>query len=372
MYFCNNNALCIPVRGAGGINYNADMEFTAQQIAAFLGGCVEGDVNASVSTFSNIDAAKKGALTFFYAKEYEDFVYETDASIVLVPEDFKPAREVRATLVKVKDPREAVARLLNLYEQSKPKRKGVSERAFVSGTAKLGKDVYVGPLAYVGDGVVVGDGTQIYPNATIEERTVIGGNCLIYPNVSVYHDCKIGSNVILHSGCVIGADGFGFAPTPGGYEKIPQIGNVEIGDNVEIGANTCVDRSMMGTTKVGDGVKLDNLVQIAHNDEIGANTVMSAQVGVAGSTKIGEWCMFGGQVGITGHAKIAARTHSGAQAGIAGPILKEGQTVLGSPAIDARRFAKAAAVFRNLPEMYRQVNEMKREMDRQKEKNIEK
>ena len=348
------------------------MEFTAQQIAAFLGGSVEGDVNASVSTFSNIDSAKKGALTFFYAKEYEDFVYKTDASIVLVPEDFKPAQKVKAALVKVKDPREAVARLLNLYEQSKPRRKGVSERAFVSETAKLGKDVYVGPLAYVGDGVVVGDGTRIYPNATIEERTVIGDNCLIYPNVSVYHDCKIGSNVILHSGCVIGADGFGFAPTPDGYEKIPQIGNVEIGDNVEIGANTCVDRSMMGTTRVGDGVKLDNLVQIAHNDVIGANTVMSAQVGVAGSTKIGEWCMFGGQVGITGHAKIAARTHSGAQAGIAGPILKEGQTVLGSPAIDARRFAKAAAVFRNLPEMYRQVNEMKRELDRQKEKNIEK
>ena len=372
LYFCNNNAPCIPARGAGIPNYNADMEFTAQQIAAFLGGSVEGDVNASVSTFSNIDSAKKGALTFFYAKEYEDFVYKTDASIVLVPEDFKPAQKVKAALVKVKDPREAVARLLNLYEQSKPRRKGVSERAFVSETAKLGKDVYVGPLAYVGDGVVVGDGTRIYPNATIEERTVIGDNCLIYPNVSVYHDCKIGSNVILHSGCVIGADGFGFAPTPDGYEKIPQIGNVEIGDNVEIGANTCVDRSMMGTTKVGDGVKLDNLVQIAHNDVIGANTVMSAQVGVAGSTKIGEWCMFGGQVGITGHAKIAARTHSGAQAGIAGPILKEGQTVLGSPAIDARRFAKAAAVFRNLPEMYRLVNEMKRELDKQKEKKIEK
>ena len=349
-----------------------EMEFTAGQIAAFLGGSIVGNENASVNTFSNIDSAKNGALTFFYAKEYENYVYETDASIVLVPEDFEPAREVKATLIKVKDPRESVARLLNLYEQSKPKRKGVSERAYVSETAKLGKDVYVGPLAYVGDGVVVGDGTQIYPNATIEEHSVIGSNCIIYPNVSVYHHCKIGSGVILHSGCVIGADGFGFAPTPDGYEKIPQIGNVEIGDNVEIGANTCVDRSMMGTTKIGNGVKLDNLVQIAHNDEIGANTVMSAQVGVAGSTKIGEWCMFGGQVGITGHAKIASRTHSGAQAGIAGPILKEGQTVLGSPAIDARRFAKAAAVFRNLPEMFRQVNEMKREMDKQKNEHKEK
>ncbi len=348
-----------------------EMEFTAKQIAAFLGGSVEGNPDAIVSTFANIDAAKNGALTFFYAKEYESFVYITEASIILVPEDFKPSASVQATLVRVKDPREAVARLLNLYEQSKPRRSGISDRAFVSGSAKIGKDVYIGPLAYVGDNVCIGDGTCIYPNATIEERTVIGPGCTIYPNVSVYHDCRIGANVILHSGCVIGADGFGFAPTPAGYEKIPQIGNVEIGDNVEIGANTCVDRSMMGTTRIGNGVKLDNLVQIAHNDEIGDHTVMSAQVGVAGTTKIGEWCVFGGQVGITGHASIASRTRSGAQAGIAGPILKEGQTVLGSPAIDARRFARAAAVFRNLPEMYRQVNEMQRKLNSDNNENKE-
>lgn len=354
-----------------GKSYNR-MEFTAQQIAAYLGGKVEGNDNAAVSTFSNIETAQSGALTFFYAKEFEKFVYETDASIVLVPEDFKPAQTPKATLVRVKDPREAVARLLNLYEQSKPKRKGVSDRAYVSETAKIGKDVYIAPLAYIGEGVTVGDGTQIYANVTVEEGSAIGEGCIIYPNVSIYHGCKIGANVILHSGCVIGADGFGFAPTPEGYEKIPQIGNVEIGDNVEIGANTCVDRSMMGTTRIGKGVKLDNLVQIAHNDEIGANTVMSAQVGVAGSTKIGEWCMFGGQVGITGHAKIASHTHSGAQAGIAGTILKEGQTVLGSPAIDARRFAKAAAVFRNLPEMYKQVNALQKQMDNLNNDNKEK
>lgn len=354
-----------------GKSYNR-MEFTAQQIAAYLGGKVEGNENAAVSTFSNIETAQSGVLTFFYAKEFENFVYETDASIVLVPEDFKPAQTPKATLVRVKDPREAVARLLNLYEQSKPKRKGVSDRAYVSETAKIGKDVYIAPLAYIGDGVTVGDGTQIYANVTVEEGSTIGEGCIIYPNVSIYHGCKIGANVILHSGCVIGADGFGFAPTPDGYEKIPQIGNVEIGDNVEIGANTCVDRSMMGTTKIGNGVKLDNLVQIAHNDIIGANTVMSAQVGVAGSTKIGEWCMFGGQVGITGHAKIASHTHSGAQAGIAGTILKEGQTVLGSPAIDARRFAKASAVFRNLPEIYKQVNDLQKQMDKLNNDNKEK
>lgn len=348
------------------------MEFTARQIAAYLGGSVEGNPDAKVSSFSNIDSAKSGDLTFYYASEYESYVYTTDASIVLAPADFKPARAVKATLVHVADPRESVARLLNLYEQSKPKRKGVSDRAFVSESARIGKDVYIGPLAYVGDGAVIGDGTQIYPNATIEERVTVGADCIIYPGVSVYHDCKIGSNVILHSGCVIGADGFGFAPTPEGYEKIPQIGNVEIGDNVEIGANSCVDRSMMGTTKVAAGVKLDNLVQIAHNVSVGENTVMSAQVGVAGSTSIGEWCMFGGQVGIAGHVRIASRTHCGAQAGIPGPVLKEGRTIIGSPAIDARKFARSAAVFNNLPEMFRQLNALQKEVDRLKDENKDK
>lgn len=348
------------------------MEFTARQIAAYLGGSVEGNPDAKVSSFSNIDSAKSGDLTFYYASEYESYVYTTDASIVLAPADFKPARAVKATLVHVADPRESVARLLNLYEQSKPKRKGVSDRAFVSESARIGKDVYIGPLAYVGDGAVIGDGTQIYPNATIEERVTVGTDCIIYPGVSVYHDCKIGSSVILHSGCVIGADGFGFAPTPEGYEKIPQIGNVEIGDNVEIGANSCVDRSMMGTTKVAAGVKLDNLVQIAHNVSVGENTVMSAQVGVAGSTSIGEWCMFGGQVGIAGHVRIASRTHCGAQAGIPGPVLKEGRTIIGSPAIDARKFARSAAVFNNLPEMFRQLNALQKEVDRLKDENKDK
>lgn len=343
------------------------MEFTAQQIAAYLGGTIKGNPDARVSSFANIDAAKSGDLTFLYAREYEHCLYETEASIVLVPSDFVPNQKVKATMVCVANPREAVARLLNLYEQSKPKRKGVSPMAFVSSTAKLGKDVYVGPLAYVGDGVTVGDGTQIYPNVTIEEHCSVGDNSILYPGVSIYHDCKVGNNVILHSGCVIGADGFGFVPTPDGYEKIPQIGNVVIEDNVEIGANTCVDRSMMGTTRVEHGVKLDNLVQVAHNDEIGAHTVMSAQVGVAGSTKIGEWCMFGGQVGVAGHAKIAARTHSGAQAGIAGSVIKEGRTIIGSPAIDARKFARAQAVFRNLPDMFSRLNELEREVAKMKQ-----
>jgi UDP-3-O-[3-hydroxymyristoyl] glucosamine N-acyltransferase len=191
----------------------------------------------------------------------------------------------------------------------------------------------------------------------------VGSDCILYPNVSVYHDCKIGNRVILHSGCVVGADGFGFAPSEEGYEKIPQIGIVTIEDDVEIGANTCIDRSTMGSTYVRKGTKLDNLVQIAHNVDVGSNTVMSAQVGVAGSTKIGEWCMFGGQVGITGHATIANRTMTGAQAGIAGSVRKEGQTLQGSPAIDAKNFMRSSAVFKNLPDMYREMNAMKKELE---------
>lgn len=339
------------------------MEFTAEQIAGYLGGEIDGNAGERVSTFSKIEEGKPGSLTFLYSSHYEHYLYETKASIVLVPSDFKPSQPVSATLIRLADPREAVARLLNLYEQSKPRRTGISKQAYVAESATVGKDCYIGPFAYIGDNVVIGDNTQIYPNSTIEEGAKIGNNTIVYPNVSVYHHCVIGSNVILHSGCVIGADGFGFAPTANGYEKIPQIGIVTIEDNVEIGANTCVDRSTMGSTYVRQGVKLDNLVQIAHNDDIGANTVMSAQVGVAGSTKIGEWCMFGGQVGIAGHAEIGDRTYSGAQAGIAGSIRKGNITVQGSPAIDAKRFARASAVFKNLPEIFRQINEMQRTLD---------
>lgn len=336
------------------------MEFTAKQIAEYLGGEIEGDENARVSGFAKIEEGREGTLTFLYTEQYEHFLYETAATIVLVPAAFSPTRPIKATLIRLADPREAVARLLTLYEQSKPRRKGISPRAFVAESAKIGDDCYVGPLAYIGENVEIGSGTQIYPNATIEEGVKIGSDTIVYPNVSIYHHCIIGSNVILHSGCVIGADGFGFAPTQNGYEKIPQIGIVTVEDNVEIGANTCVDRSTMGSTYIRRGVKLDNLVQIAHNDDIGANTVMSAQVGVAGSTRIGEWCMFGGQVGVAGHAEIGSRTLCGAQAGVAGSVRKGNVTIQGSPAIDAKRFARASAVFKNLPEIFRQINDMQR------------
>lgn len=337
------------------------MEFNAEQIAAYLQGQVEGDPKAVVTTFAKIEEGVPGAITFLSDIHYEHYLYDTKASVVLVNKDFQPSSPVTATLIRVEDARACVARLLTLYQQamSQP-RVGIHPQACVAETAQVGKNVYVGPHAYVGENVVIGDGSQLYAGVVVEERATVGENCILYPNVSVYHDCHVGNRVILHSGCCIGSDGFGFAPVDGGYEKIPQIGNAIIEDDVEIGANSCVDRAVMGSTYVRKGVKLDNLVQIAHNCDIGENTVMSAQVGVAGSTKIGQWCMFGGQVGIAGHIEIADRTRSGAQAGIAGKVRKSDQVIIGSPAMDARQFARCSAVFKNLPELRKDVNDLKR------------
>ena len=344
------------------------MEFTAKQIADYLQGEVEGDAEAKVSTFSKIEEGKEGTLSFLANEHYAHYIYDTLSSIVLVNRTFTPEKPIKTTLIRVDNAYEAIARLLSLYEQSKPKRKGIHPQACISETATVGKDCYVGPFAYIGENAIVGDGSQIYSHVVIEERAKVGRDCLIYPNVSIYHDCKVGDRVVLHSGCVIGADGFGFAPAADGYEKIPQIGIVTIEDDVEIGANACVDRSTMGSTYVRCGVKLDNLVQVAHNCEVGENTVMSAQVGVAGSTKIGKWCMFGGQVGIAGHSVIGDKVYSGAQAGIAGSIPKGNVTVQGSPAIKAKNFARSSVVFKYLPEMYSEFNKMKQEIAELKEK----
>lgn len=339
------------------------MEFTAKQIADYLHGSIEGNENATVHTFAKIEEATEGSLTFLANPAYEHFIYTTKASIVLTNKDFTPKETVHATLVKVENAYESIASLLTLYEQSKPKKKGISSLASIASTATIGKDCYIEPFVVIGDNAIIGDNTTIMAHTTIGDSAKVGSDCLLYPNVTVYHNCVIGNRAILHAGVVIGADGFGFAPTPEGYEKIPQIGIVTIEDDVEIGANTCVDRSTMGTTLIKKGVKLDNMVQIAHNVVVGENTVMSAQVGVAGSTKIGQWCMFGGQVGIAGHASVADHTQSGAQAGIAGNIIKPGRTVIGSPAIDARKFAKSNAVFRNLPEMRNDVEKLKLEIE---------
>lgn len=339
------------------------MKFTAKQIADLLQGEVIGNPDAAVQTFAKIEEGMEGAISFLANPRYEHYIYETRSTIVLVNRDFVPSAPVRPTLIRVDNAYEAVARLLKFYEQAVARRTGVHPLACVACTATIGEDCYVGPFAYVGEQAVVGRGTQIYAHAVVEERARVGEDCILYPGVSVYHDCVLGNRVILHSGCVIGADGFGFAPAADGYEKIPQIGIVTIEDDVEIGANTCVDRSTMGSTYVRRGVKLDNLVQVAHNCEVGAHTVMSAQVGVAGSTKIGEWCMFGGQVGIAGHAVIGDRTMSGAQAGIAGSIRKGHVTVQGSPAFDAKGFARSSVVFKKLPDMYAELNRLKDEVE---------
>lgn len=274
------------------------MEFTAKQIADFIGGRVEGNEQTTVHTFAKIEEGKEGAITFLSNPKYTQYIYDTKASIVLVNDDLELEHPVSATLIRVPNAYECVAKLMQLYAQSQPKKTGVDALAFVSPTAQIGNDVYIGPFTYIGEGVTIGDGSRIYPNVT------------------VYDGCRIGKNVTIHAGAVIGADGFGFAPNSEGYEKIPQLGIVIIEDNVEIGANTCVDRSTMGQTIIHQGVKLDNLIQVAHNCEIGANTVMSAQVGMAGSTKIGAWCMVGGQAGFSGHIHVADKTNVGAQCGV--------------------------------------------------------
>ncbi|MCD8317808.1 MAG: UDP-3-O-(3-hydroxymyristoyl)glucosamine N-acyltransferase [Paraprevotella sp.] len=343
------------------------MDFTAKQIAEFIQGTVEGDENATVYTFAKIEEGKPGAISFLSNPKYTHYLYDTQSSIVLIDRTLKLGKETRATLIRVENAYEAVAKLLTLYEASKPKKKGIDTLAYIAPTAQIEEDCYIAAFAYIGENVHIGKGTQVYPHTSVYDNASVGENCTLYSNVSVYHDCKIGNHVILHSGCVIGADGFGFAPSENGYDKIPQIGIVTIEDNVEIGANTCVDRSTMGSTYVRQGVKLDNLVQIAHNVEVGENTVMSAQVGVAGSTKIGQWCMFGGQVGIAGHAVIGDRVMSGAQAGIAGSLRKGHITVQGSPAIEAKNFARSSVVYKNLPEMYSDVNRMKKEIEELKE-----
>ncbi|MDO4934220.1 MAG: UDP-3-O-(3-hydroxymyristoyl)glucosamine N-acyltransferase, partial [Prevotella sp.] len=330
-------------------------------------GRVEGNPTATVHTFAKIEEGIKGAISFLSNQKYTHYIYETESSIVLINDDVVLDKPVSTTLIRVKNAYECVARLLQMYEAAKPKKKGTASLAFISPTATVGKDVYIGAFAYIGDGAVVGDGSQIYPNTVIGDGVKIGSGCLIYPNVTIYQGCKLGNNVTIHSGSVVGADGFGFAPNAEGYDKIPQIGIVTIEDNVEIGANTCIDRSTMGSTIIRKGVKLDNLIQVAHNVEIGENTVMSAQVGIAGSTKVGSWCMFGGQVGLAGHIHIGDKTFLGAQSGVPGNI-KGNETLIGTPPMEPKAYFRSQAIFRKLPELYKQINELQRQVDELKKK----
>jgi UDP-3-O-[3-hydroxymyristoyl] glucosamine N-acyltransferase len=326
------------------------MEFTAKQIADFIGGRIEGNEQAVVNTFAKIEEGKKGAISFLSNPKYTNYLYETKASVVLVNEDLELEHPVSATLIRVKNAYECVAKLLQMYASTMPKKTGIHPLAFVSDSAEVGKDVYIGPFAVIGEKVKIGDGS------------------LIYPHVTIYDGCQIGSRVTIHAGAVIGADGFGFAPNTSGYEKIPQLGIVIIEDDVEIGANTCVDRSTMGQTIIHKGVKLDNLIQVAHNCEIGENTVMSAQVGMAGSTKIGRWCMVGGQAGFAGHIQVADKTNIGAQCGIISNTKGNGEQLIGSPAMDPKDFFRAKALYRRLPDMYKEISALRKELEELKSK----
>lgn len=337
------------------------MEFTAKQIAEVVNGEVVGDENVAVSVFSKIEEGKPGSLTFLSNPKYTNYIYSTEASIVLVSSKFVPEHEVKATMIKVENPYDCLARLMMMYESAKPKKKGIDPLAFVSPSAKVGEDVYIGAFAYIGENAVIGDDTKIYPHAYVGDNVKIGENATLYQHVSVYAECRVGNNCILHSGCVIGADGFGFAPTENGYEKIPQIGNVVLEDDVEIGANTCIDRATMGSTIVHKGAKIDNLVQIAHNDEIGSNTVIAAQTGVAGSTKIGEWCMFGGQVGVAGHITVGNKVNVGAQTGVNSHV-EGNQTIMGYPAMSYRDFMKTSVLQRKLPDMMKRIDALEKEI----------
>lgn len=334
------------------------MQFTAEQIAAMVGGTVEGDGSNSVSTFAKIEEGHPGALSFLANPKYDHYIYSTESSIVLVKRDFVPEHPVKPTLIRVDDPYATMARLLDVAaEVIEPKYSGVEQPCHVAEDVTLPDDIYVGAFAYIGRGVKLGRGVKIFPQVYLGDNVEVGDGSVLKPGVKVYHNCRIGERCVLHSGCVIGADGFGFAPTETGYKKIPQLGNVVIEDDVELGANTTVDRAMMGSTVVGKGTKLDNLVQVAHNCRIGEHTVMAAQVGIAGSTKIGDHCSFGGQVGIAGHITVGDRVQIGAQSGVPGNVASD-SVVMGSPVIDAKRFARNVVYQKNLPDLFDRVKKL--------------
>ncbi len=340
------------------------MEFNAATIAGFLKGEIEGNPETKVNTIAKIEEGHEGALSFLANPKYEHYIYTTKSSIVLVNKSFVPSQKIGATLIKVDNAYEAFASLLRLVDQARPRKTGIHPAAVIEPSAKVGSDVYIGPYAYIGENVVIGDKCAIYPHVYVGDNSSIGANCILNPGVKVYHECVIGMGCIIHAGSVIGSDGFGFAPqSENEYMKIPQLGNVVLEDNVEIGANVTIDRATMGSTIIHKGVKLDNLIQIGHNVEVGENTVMAAQTGISGSTKVGKNCMFGGQVGLAGHIRIANGTKIGAQAGILSEIKEENTAIIGSPAIDIRNFMKSSVLFKRLPEMKVKIDTLEKDVE---------
>lgn len=340
------------------------MEFTAQQIAQLINGTVEGNPEATVSYVSKIEEGKPGTISFLANPKYTQYIYSTKASIVLINHDLKLEKPVAATLIRVDDAYTAFASLLDTYNRIKLDKSGISETAFIHPDAVIGKDVYIGEFAVIGKGSTIGDRAKIYPHVTIGENTSVGEETTLFAGVRIYSDTMIGKHCILHAGVVLGSDGFGFAPQEdGNYKKVAQIGNVVVEDAVEIGANTTIDRATMGSTIIRKGAKLDNLIQIAHNVEVGENTVISAQTGISGSTKIGKNCMIGGQVGLVNHLTIADDVKIAAQSGVGKSITKPGTIVQGSPAFDISSYRKAYVHFRNLHQIRTKLDELEKRIE---------
>ena len=336
------------------------MKISVEQLASLVGGTVEGDKEAIIDNYSKIEEAQKGCITFLANPKYTHYIYETKATAVLVRKDFVPEQPLETTLIRVEDPYETLAQLLNMVSKQLPSKVGVEQPSYVAPGVEVHDDCYVGAFAYIGNNVVMGKNVKIYPQVYVGDDVTLGDDVVLYPGVKVYHGCKIGNRCIVQSGTVIGGDGFGFAPKPdGSYEKIAQIGIVILEDDVEIGANSTIDRATMGATIIKKGVKLDNLIQVAHNVEIGENTVMAAQVGIAGSTKIGKHNMVGGQVGFAGHITVGDNNGFGAQAGVPNSV-GSNQRVLGSPAINALDFARQNVYFKRLAQMYSDIQDLKK------------
>ncbi len=339
------------------------MEFTAEMIAGFLGGEIVGDKDAKVHTVSSIEEGKAGSLAYLTNPKYEEFLYTTGASIVLVDKSFEPAKEVAATLVKVDNAAACVVQLLTMYEAAKPRRKGVSERSSVAEGVEIDAESYVGDFAVIEEGAQIGRGCQIYPQVYVGRGVKVGDGTTLYPGVKIYEGCSVGARCILHAGAVIGADGFGFMPNAaGGFDKIPQLGNVIIEDDVEIGANTCIYRAKTDSTIIRRGVKLDNLIQIGHNVQIGENTVSSAQTGIAGTSRVGSNCFLAGQVGIADHVTIGNGVKVGSKSGIEKNV-PDGEIRFGYPALPGMQYHRSSAVFKNLPELARRVTTLEKELE---------
>ena len=338
------------------------MQFTAEMIAGFLNGEIVGDKNAAVSTVSSIDGGQPGSLAYLTNPKYEQYIYTTKATIVLVDKSFEPKESVETTLIKVENVGECVLALLEMYNASRPRKKGISKLASINEEAELGEECYVGDFTVIERGAKIGANCQIYPQCYIGDNVVIGEGTKIYPGVKIYEGTVVGRNCILHAGVVLGADGFGFAPREDGtFAKIPELGNVIIEDDVELGANTCIDRAKTDSTIIRRGVKLDNLIQIGHNVEVGHDTVMSAQVGIAGTTKVGSNCFIAGQVGIADHVTIGNRVQIGSKSGIDKNV-PDGEIRFGYPALPGLQYHRSFAVFRQLPDLSAKVRELEKRL----------